>query len=77
MSGLSCAQAMQRFFAYLDRALTGEPLEELEAHLEQCLACCDKLAFSRDLDAFVRQRLGAAVPAELETRIRRALATGP
>ncbi len=76
MSGLSCAQAMQRFFTYLDRALAGEALEELETHLEVCLACCDKLTCSRDLDAFVKQRLGTGVPVGLETRIRRALATG-
>jgi anti-sigma factor (TIGR02949 family) len=75
MSVLSCAQAMQRFFAYLDRALAGEALEDLEAHLEACLACCDKLAFSRELDAFVKQRLHSPLPRRLEARVRRALVT--
>lgn len=75
MKLMTCEQAMQQFFAYLDRALSGEPLEDLEAHLEECLGCCDKLAFSRQLDAFVKTRLAdTAVPAALEQRIRQRLA---
>ena len=71
---LSCEQAVKQFFAYLDRALAGEPLDDLEAHLETCLACCDKLAFSRRLDTFVKSRLPQApVPGGLEARIRRTL----
>lgn len=74
MSALTCAEAVTRFFAYLDRALAGEALEDLEAHLEACLDCCDKLAFSRQLDAFVKDRLpDSPVPPGLEARVRRAL----
>lgn len=72
---LSCEQAVQQFFAYLDRALKGESLEALEAHLEACLDCCDRLEFSRKLDATVKDRLGEApLPDGIEERIRRALA---
>lgn len=75
MSAMTCEQAMRQFFAYLDRALSGEPLENMEAHLEECLSCCDRLAFSRQLDAFVKTRLPEAeAPAELERRIRERLA---
>jgi anti-sigma factor (TIGR02949 family) len=78
MTRLSCEQAVRQFFAYLDRALSGESLADLEAHLETCLSCCDKLAFSRQLDTFVKSRLPeAAVPAGLEARIRQALARRP
>jgi len=74
MTALSCEQAVKLFFAYLDRALSGEPLEELEAHMETCLSCCDKLAFSRQLDAFIKTRFAeVAVPEELESRVRQAL----
>jgi anti-sigma factor (TIGR02949 family) len=77
MSGMTCEQAMQQFFGYLDRALSGAPLEEMEAHLEQCLDCCDKLAFSRQLDAFIKARLPEAEPPPaLEQRIRDRLAAG-
>jgi anti-sigma factor (TIGR02949 family) len=75
MSAMTCDQAVRQFFAYLDRALAGEAREDLEAHLETCLSCCDKLAFSRQLDAFVRARLPEApLPEGLEARVRQALA---
>ncbi len=75
MSAMTCEQAVRQFFTYLDRALAGEELQDLEAHLDACLACCDRLAFSRQLDAFVQDRLpDAPVPTALEARVRRALA---
>jgi len=74
MNPLTCEQAVQQFFAYLDRALSGEPLEALEAHLEACLDCCDKLRFSRHLDAFVKARLPESrLPTDLDAKIRRVL----
>jgi hypothetical protein len=74
MSELTCAEAVTQFFAYLDRALAGEVLEDLEAHLDACLACCDKLAFSRQLDGFVKERLpDGPMPAGIEARVRRTL----
>ena len=74
MKRLSCEEAFREFFAYLDRALAGESLEALETHLETCLDCCDRLDFSRNLDAFVKTRLGRApLPEGIEERIRRAI----
>jgi anti-sigma factor (TIGR02949 family) len=74
MNPLTCEQAVQQFFAYLDRALSGEPLQALEAHLEACLNCCDKLRFQRQLDDFIKARLPEArLPADLDERIRRVL----
>jgi mycothiol system anti-sigma-R factor len=74
MAPLTCEQAVRQFFAYLDRALAGEPLQDLEAHLNACLDCCDKLGFSRQLDAFFKERLpDRSAPTALEARIREAL----
>jgi Putative zinc-finger len=71
---LTCEQAVQQFFAYLDRALKGEDLNAIEAHLGDCLDCCEKLEFSRKLDGFVKARLQEApLPKGFEGRIRRAL----
>jgi tRNA 2-thiouridine synthesizing protein A len=75
VSRLTCDEAMREFFAYLDRALSGEASEDMEAHLEECLSCCDKLAFSRQLDGFVKARLAESEPPDdLEQRIRERLA---
>jgi hypothetical protein len=74
MKRLTCEDAVREFFAYLDRALAGEPLEALQQHLDQCLDCCDRLQFSRKLDGFVKDRVGEApLPEGFEERIRRAL----
>jgi anti-sigma factor (TIGR02949 family) len=75
MIRMSCDEAVRQFFAYLDRAMSGMPLQEFEQHLEECLACCDKLQFSRRVDALVRSRLGnTPLPEGIEDRIRRRLA---
>lgn len=75
MSRLSCDEAARQFFAYLDRALSGEAVEALEQHLAACLDCCDKVQFSSRVDEFVRERLAEAPPpAGLAERIRRGLA---
>jgi anti-sigma factor (TIGR02949 family) len=71
---MSCDEAVRQFFAYLDRALSGKRLEELEAHLQACLDCCDRLDFSRKMDRSVKERLGdAPLPEGIEERIRRIL----
>jgi anti-sigma factor (TIGR02949 family) len=75
MNRMTCEQAMRQFYAYLDRALSGERLAELDDHLKACLDCCDKLQFSRQLDGFVKSRLGdEPLPEGIETRIRKELA---
>ena len=75
MNRMSCEQAMRQFYAYLDRALSGERLAELNDHLKVCLDCCDKLEFSRRLDDFVKSRLGdEPLPEGIEARIHQQLA---
>jgi anti-sigma factor (TIGR02949 family) len=74
MNRMSCEQAMRQFYAHLDHALAGERLAEFNDHLKACLECCDKLQFSRQLDNFVKSRLGdEPVPEGIETRIRKEL----
>jgi anti-sigma factor (TIGR02949 family) len=71
---MTCAQAVRQFFAYLDRALGGEELESFEGHLKACYDCCDRLQFSQQLDAFVKERVGdSPLPEGLEERLRRSL----
>ena len=72
---LTCEEAVRQFFAYLDRSLAGEALGALEEHLRQCLDCCERLEFSRQMDRFVKARLETGtVPAGLEHRVRNRLA---
>jgi hypothetical protein len=72
---LKCEEAVRQFFTYLDHSLAGEPLETLEEHLRECLDCCERLEFSRQLDGVVKARLEAGiVPAGVEDRLRKCLA---
>jgi Putative zinc-finger len=75
MRKLTCEEAVREFFAYLDRALSGEVLEALETHLRECLDCCDRLQFSRRFDHVVKARLAeGTMPADVEERLRERLA---
>jgi anti-sigma factor (TIGR02949 family) len=72
---LSCEEAVRAFFGYLDRALSGEPLDALERHLRDCLDCCERLEFSRQVDRLVKARLvDGVVPDGVEERLRERLA---
>jgi len=72
---MNCEEAVRQFFTYLDRSLAGEALGALEAHLRECLDCCEKLEFTRKVDSFVKARLETGtVPAGLEDRLRKCLA---
>jgi anti-sigma factor (TIGR02949 family) len=74
MTRMTCEEVMRQLFAYLDRALSGEPLKALEAHLQDCLECCDRLQFSRRLDSALKERLAAgAIPEGIEDRVRERL----
>ena len=69
MNGMTCDEAIRQFFAYLDRAISGESLDAIEAHLEACLDCCDRLQFSRRLDTFVMSLSETRLPQGLQDRI--------
>lgn len=75
MRPISCEEAVRALFAYLDRALSGEPLDALEMHLRRCLDCCERLEFSKQVDRVVKARLvDGTVPAGVEERLRARLA---
>ena len=74
---MTCEQAVRLFFSYIDRALAGEKLEDFQHHLEACLDCCDRMQFSRQVDAFVRDRIAEEpLPDGLETRLRERIQAG-
>ncbi len=72
---ISCDEALERLFEYLDGELTDASSEEVERHAEVCKACYPRLQFERNfLDAVqaAEQRGGAS--RELKDRILRVLA---
>lgn len=67
---MTCDEAVRSFLAYLDQALKGRKLEDLENHLNHCIDCCDHLEFTRRVNAFVGVKVAnEEVPPDLVSRI--------
>mgnify|MGYP001570413396 CR=1 FL=1 len=71
---LSCAQAAEQLYAYLDRELTAEVERAIAAHLSDCANCFGHFEFERAFLAFVARRGGSGTaPDELRERILRSV----
>jgi mycothiol system anti-sigma-R factor len=75
LSRLTCAQAFERLDSYVDRELSPEELEEVEAHLSVCAQCASEFATEAELlerlkQAVRRLRAPQALMARIAARIR-------
>ncbi|MBI2429633.1 MAG: zf-HC2 domain-containing protein [Ignavibacteriales bacterium] len=52
---ISCEEAIQRIFPYIDDYLQGTSREELEHHLETCRHCFDRVEFEKLLKSRLRK----------------------
>jgi len=67
---MTCTEATNRFWEYLDQSLEGPDRELLEAHLGVCRQCCGELEFARVLrDYLARQAIGESLPGDVRGRI--------
>jgi mycothiol system anti-sigma-R factor len=72
---IDCREAVRRMWAYLDRSLADQPVEEFETHVETCQRCCGELEFSRHLREMVAETDTAqAIPPEVRSRVELLLA---
>lgn len=71
----SCQQSRASFSAYLDGALDGHTMTQLAAHLDGCASCHDEWQTWRSLQEALGDLGPAQVPAELQARLRDALAS--
>lgn len=71
-----CRDAVDRFWAYLDRELDDVDVEQVESHLRFCLRCCGELAFAREVrDVLAGSR--PTMPADVHHRLDAFLETLP
>lgn len=70
-----CATAASLLSAYMDGELDAAARCSLERHLSRCPACRGRLSFERRLARALRELSCAPVPEEVESRIRRMIAT--
>lgn len=71
---LSCEEALERLFAYLDGELEEPERERVAEHFEVCRRCYPRLEFECSfMEAIRRVRGGDGAPAELKSRVLEAL----
>lgn len=68
-AAISCRQALQRLWGYLDGELEDHDHRAVTEHLAFCLRCCGELAFAREL----RGLLASSGPRELPDDVERQL----
>jgi mycothiol system anti-sigma-R factor len=68
---ISCASAVERLWAYLDRELDDEDKAEVEAHLAFCRRCCGELEFAKHLRRFLADQEDERMPAAMRSRLDR------
>lgn len=66
---ITCAEAVERLWAYLDGALTPEDKAALEEHLTFCRVCCGEVEFAKELRGFLRRSAGEELPREVRRRL--------
>lgn len=72
---MTCAEALERVFEYIDNSTTPELSAEIEGHIAQCLKCHDRFEFEQLLKARIRQAPQPAVRVQLLHRIEQLLAS--
>jgi mycothiol system anti-sigma-R factor len=66
---ISCAEAVERLWAYLDGALTADDKAALEEHLGFCRVCCGEAEFAHELRGFLARSAGEELPDDVRARL--------
>lgn len=70
---ISCSEAVDRLWAYLDATVGHAERQEVEEHLAVCLRCCGELEFAVELRRFLAASECEDVPPEVLARLRATL----
>jgi len=65
---ITCREAVDRLWGYLDRNLAGLEQDELDEHLGVCRHCCGELEFAERIQALLRRPAGPELPPEARKR---------
>ncbi len=66
---LTCEQAVERLWAYIDGELPTDEADAVKEHLDLCGACYPHFDFQKAFCQFLRSRPQAGAPAELRRNI--------
>lgn len=67
---ITCKEAVDRLWEYLDQNLRGPEQDELDQHLGVCRHCCGELEFAQKIREMLRRPIRAAeLSPEAQTRL--------
>jgi mycothiol system anti-sigma-R factor len=66
---ITCAEAVERLWAYLDGALTTDDEAALEEHLGFCRVCCGEVEFAQELRRFLARSAAEQLPYDVRVRL--------
>jgi anti-sigma factor (TIGR02949 family) len=66
---ITCREAVEQLWAYIDGELENTDVNSVEEHLEACKGCYPHYDFQKAFREFVRRHGDKAVPADLRKRI--------
>jgi mycothiol system anti-sigma-R factor len=66
---ITCAQAVEQLWAYLDGVLTADDKAALEEHLGFCRVCCGEVEFAKELRGILARSAAEELPADVRARL--------
>jgi mycothiol system anti-sigma-R factor len=66
---ITCAEAVERLWAYLDGVLTADDKAALEEHLGFCRVCCGEAEFAQELRGFLARSAVEELPEDVRARL--------
>jgi mycothiol system anti-sigma-R factor len=66
---ITCADAVERLWAYLDGTLTANDKAALEEHLGFCRVCCGEVEFAQELRGFLARSAAEELPDDVRARL--------
>ncbi len=66
---ITCAEAVQQLWEYLDGMVAESDREAIEEHLSFCRRCCGELDFAEELRRFLARSDEPDLPADVKARL--------
>lgn len=70
---ITCSEAVEQLWAYLDGTVADENRAAIEEHLSFCRRCCGEVEFAEELRGFLARAAAEEIPAEVRLRLRATL----
>jgi mycothiol system anti-sigma-R factor len=66
---ITCAEAVEQLWEYLDGALADGDRLAIEEHLSFCRRCCGEVEFAEELRGFLAREAAEEIPNDIRMRL--------